>query len=335
MLRRLRRPAALVAPLVVLSGLLAACGSDVPGSGLEFADRLEAVTVDGEVGAAPTVTWKQRMSAGAIEAETLIEGDGAPIADGDDVFVNFLLADGFTRSTAVDTFGAETAGIRLTVGADAAEPQVFNDLVASVLGEQVKAGLTRGSRLVVTGDTPAIFGELALSPVVAMEGIGNEDGLLLVADVLDVEQLPAPEGEQSTPPGWAPKILFGDAGIPTGFDFEGLAKPEKTLLAATLKKGTGDTVEKGDLLVADYVGQVYDADAAFDESYSKDKEPIATPIGLGQVVNGWDEKLVGMTVGSRVLLRIPPADGYGAQGQGDTIPPGSTLYFVVDILASI
>ena len=69
-----------------------------------------------------------------------------------------------------------------------------------------------------------------------------------------------------------------------------------------------DDLGSGQTLTVDYLGQVYEADAPFDESYSK--EPAEFPIGVGQVITGWDERLVGRTVGSRVILEIPPADGY-------------------------
>lgn len=326
--------------LVVLPGLLAACGSDTVGNSLELADRLDAVTIEGEAGEAPSVVWKSRMEAGAAETETLVEGEGEPLAEGDTVFVNFLLGDGYTRDIPIDTFGEESAGVRLTVGGEAVEPASINDLVQAFLVQQLEPGLKRGTRLAITGDVTAVFGEQYRdSPVLAESNIGNQDGLLVVADVLDVEQLEKPSGTQQDIPAWAPTIKFSTSGPtrgqPTSLDFAGAPAPSGELMTAVLKKGTGEEVAKGDLLVADYLGQVHEGEAPFDESYSADKEPIATPIGLGAVVKGWDQALVGVPVGSRVLLQIPPGLGYGKEGQGETIPGGSTLYFVIDVLASI
>ena len=59
-----------------------------------------------------------------------------------------------------------------------------------------------------------------------------------------------------------------------------------------------------------------------------------TPIGSGQVITGWDKGLVGQTVGSRILLVVPPAEGYGTKGSPPLIGPKDTLVFVIDILAS-
>ena len=70
--------------------------------------------------------------------------------------------------------------------------------------------------------------------------------------------------------------------------------------------------------------------SVFDSSWSRGA-PATFSIGTGGVIPGWDKGLVGKKVGSRVLLVVPPADGYGAQAQGK-IPANSTLVFVVDIL---
>ena len=95
----------------------------------------------------------------------------------------------------------------------------------------------------------------------------------------------------------------------------------------------GAKVKAGQTLTVNYLGQVYEADKPFDESYSG--EPAEFPIGVGQVIPGWDERLVGRTVGSRVILEIPPADGYGEQGNEQAGIKGTdTLFFVVDILGA-
>lgn len=105
--------------------------------------------------------------------------------------------------------------------------------------------------------------------------------------------------------------------------------PPSELEVTTLVQGEGDTVEAGDLLVVDYTGVLWDTGEEFDSSWGRG-QPAAFGIGVDQVIDGWDEGLVGQSVGSRVQLVIPPELGYGDQDQG-TIPPNSTLVFVVDI----
>lgn len=339
MLRGSRPTVALAASLVVLSGALAACGGgSTPGTGLDFGDRLDAVSVEGEVGAAK-IAFEQRMSATGLESETLEEGTGEPLADDDKVFVNYAFGNGFTRTTTIDTFGEDAAATELTVGAEpTAEPASLDDVVKNVLADYIKAGVTRGTRIAITGDTPAFFpgaDMTQLGQILASEGIGNDDGLVMVADVMDVEVLSGPEGKQAAPPAWAPALEFDGSAV-TGLDFTGVAKPgaKDKLLWAELKQGTGEEVAKGDLVVVDYLGQVHGAAKPFDESYSAKKSPMPTPIGLGAVIPGWDQVLVGKSVGSRIVMRIPPAKGYADQKKPG-IPAGSTLYFVADILAAV
>jgi peptidylprolyl isomerase len=109
--------------------------------------------------------------------------------------------------------------------------------------------------------------------------------------------------------------------------------PSKTLEKQVLSEGKGAPVAKGDLLVADYLGQIWKG-KVFDNSYDR-KLPAAFPIGVGQVITGWDEGLVGVKAGSRVLLSIPPDKGYGTSGNSQAGISGTdTLVFVVDIVKS-
>jgi peptidylprolyl isomerase len=109
--------------------------------------------------------------------------------------------------------------------------------------------------------------------------------------------------------------------------------PSTNLVVKTLTKGTGPVVQKGDLLVADYLGEIWGSAAkVFDSSFDRGV-PVAFPIGVGGVIPGWDAALPGVTVGSRVLLVIPPAAGYGSAGQSNAGISGTdTIVFVVDVL---
>ena len=109
--------------------------------------------------------------------------------------------------------------------------------------------------------------------------------------------------------------------------------PPKELVKSLVTEGTGPVVAKGDLLVAHYVGQVWDG-AVFDSSYKRNA-PATFPIGVGSVIPGWDKELVGLKGGSRVLLSVPPVDGYGAAGNTSAKIRGTdTIVFVVDVIAS-
>jgi peptidylprolyl isomerase len=316
-LRRSRRPALFLATTLALA-TLSACGDDVvtAGGGDETLDGLDAVSISGDLGSPPEIDWKGQMDAGSVESETLIEGDGPEVAPGNQVVINFTVGNGYTEEQTFSTYEEKPTGQLVTV----------NDKLSPVFDEAL-TGHTVGSRVAVVASAAEAFGE-AGSPQL---GIGNADPVLLVVD-LTSSVLDKPAGAQSKAPAWAPAIVF-EKGEPTRLDFAGTPAPSATLQTATLIEGEGPKVAKGQTVVVNYLGQVYGADKPFDESYSK--EPFSTGIGVGAVVKGWDEGLVGQTVGSRVLLAIPPKLGYGEAGnEGAGINGTDTLYFVVDILGA-
>ena len=104
-------------------------------------------------------------------------------------------------------------------------------------------------------------------------------------------------------------------------------------------EGDGPEIEKGDLAVVNYLGQTWGGDKPFDGSYTEKREPLKVNIAGAQgpgtaVIEGWYDALVGVPVGSRIVVEIPPAKGYGKAGQGETIKKDDILYFVIDVLAA-
>lgn len=95
------------------------------------------------------------------------------------------------------------------------------------------------------------------------------------------------------------------------------------------KIGTGRAVKKGDTVAINYVGTLTNG-KVFDAS-AKDGGPFTTQIGVGRVIKGWDEGIIGMKVGGERKLVIPPSLAYGSQGVG-SIPPNSTLIFQVQLV---
>ena len=105
------------------------------------------------------------------------------------------------------------------------------------------------------------------------------------------------------------------------------------LVVQVLERGTGDLVEAGQDIEVNYLGQVWGG-SVFDSSYDRG-ESISFPIGVGMVIAGWDDGLVGQPIGSRLLLSIPSHLGYGDRGvPAAGIRGGDTLVFVVDVLGA-
>lgn len=105
----------------------------------------------------------------------------------------------------------------------------------------------------------------------------------------------------------------------------------KTLKVEDLIAGKGPAAKTGDKISVRYVGVLYDTGKEFDSSWKRGKAPFQLTLGQGQVIQGWDKGLVGMKVGGRRRLTIPPDLAYGAQGQPPTIPANATLVFDVDL----
>jgi FKBP-type peptidyl-prolyl cis-trans isomerase len=105
---------------------------------------------------------------------------------------------------------------------------------------------------------------------------------------------------------------------------------ESGLQVVDLVKGTGRQAELGDTATVHYTGWLANG-TKFDSSLDR-KEPFSFRLGAGQVIRGWDEGVMGMKVGGKRKLIIPPQLGYGARGAGNVIPPNATLTFEVEVL---
>ncbi len=133
--------------------------------------------------------------------------------------------------------------------------------------------------------------------------------------VTDQSTLPTASGTF----GDKPTLTFPEADAPAG------------LQVVVLSEGDGPAVTSGRNIVVNYLGQTWGGHV-FDNSYDRG-DTIAFPIGVGAVIGGWDQGLVGQNVGSRVLLSIPPEHGYGQRGVPQAGIGGTdTLVFVVDVV---
>ncbi|MDO5724195.1 MAG: FKBP-type peptidyl-prolyl cis-trans isomerase [Flaviflexus sp.] len=132
--------------------------------------------------------------------------------------------------------------------------------------------------------------------------------------------------------------VISDEGMPTIsedkdgntiLDFDGATDPGQ-LQVAIDREGDGEDIEATNLVVVDYVGQVWGSETPFDSSYER-----GTPnaFNLGGLIPGWRDALVGQKVGSRVIISIPPELGYGPMGgnEGAGIGPEDTIAFVVEV----
>ncbi|MCZ3389285.1 MAG: FKBP-type peptidyl-prolyl cis-trans isomerase [Actinomycetia bacterium] len=275
----------------------------------------ELPTVEGGFGQTPTITVPDAEPPTDLVVKTLSQGDCPAVKSGETMVVDYVgvrWEDGQPFDSSFDR-GAP-AGFGIGVGA--VIPGWDSGLVGVKAGTRVLMVLPPDQAY---GDTPP------------GDPIQAGDTLVFVVDVLGSHAgdeaaigAPAPTEDDSLPAvslsSKAPAIT-----IPAG-------DPPKRLIAIPVVVGNGPAVEKGETLVVQYKGVLWRNGQEFDSSWSR-QQPFVTAIGLGKIIPGWDKGLVGQTVGSRVMLVVPPKQGFGDAGQGK-IKGTDTMVFAVDILGA-
>ena len=164
---------------------------------------------------------------------------------------------------------------------------------------------------------------LAAAAALALAGCGGDDEEekepASKPKPAQTTQAPKPEeGGDLTNTKVKPKIAK-----PTG-------SPPRKLVSEDIVEGEGPAAKAGDEVTVQYVGVAHSTGAEFDASWGR--EPFSFPLGGGQVIEGWDEGVVGMRVGGRRKLVIPADKAYGPQSPSPEIGPNETLVFVIDLL---
>ena len=314
----MRRIAVLLsAPLLAVAPLaVAACGSSGSSS-------TPTVSVSGDFGTSPKITIPDQSASSNLTVKTLIQGTG-PVLNKTDAFVGnyaVYIWSGKTHKLAQSTFQTKT-------------PQLFSGTLLPGL-ETALQGKKMGSRVLAVIPPKDGYGKTGNSSA----GVSATDTLVFVIDM--IKEFPnnaAAAGAQVSNGGGSLPSVTAKSGAAPVINIPASAhKPPADLVTKTLIKGSGPVVAKGQTVVTQYVGTIWRTGKVFDSSWSRG-EPFGFTIGAtpSQVITGWDKGLVGQTVGSRVMLVVPPADGYGKTGSSQAGIKGTdTLVFVVDILGAV
>ncbi len=305
---------AAIAAAAVLA--LAACSSDPapvvpdvsPTAGLDAA-ALDGVTWGTDADGRPTLTWDGSIAVTSDGARLVKDGDGAALEEGQKVALDYVI---YSGSDAMRLGSTYELGTPETVDfvKEQATPTLFSILQGTHVGAQV---------IFATLDFSSDPDENGVYPTILLATTVSD--AYTVADRAQGTPVPPVEG--------LPKVTLDDTGKPT-IDLTGVEKPTE-LVSQLLIKGDGKPVADGQTLTVNYTGVLWDG-TQFDSSWDRGK-PASFSFGPGKLIDGWTQGLAGVPVGSQVLLVVPPEFGYGDQDK-DGIPPGSTLVFVVDILAA-
>ncbi|WP_037606611.1 FKBP-type peptidyl-prolyl cis-trans isomerase [Streptacidiphilus rugosus] len=274
-------------------------------------------TVAGEFGKSATITVPKGDPDGKFVIKTLSQGTGSTVTSDDVVGFNIV----------GQTWGGKSFQNSYADGGGAAVNNQHTTPMLPMFSKAVQ-GQKVGSRVLVVAPPAAGFGNAGYSQL----KITCHDTLVMVMDITaGVPYDATAQGDAQTAPADLPTANVKDKAA-ASFTITAAQKNPKKLGVAVLVKGKGPAVKAGQQLIAQYTGALLSNGSVFDSSWNHGGA-TSFVIGKGQVIPGWDKALVGQTVGSRVLISIPSADGYGAQGnQG--IPANSNLVFVVDIVGA-
>jgi len=267
---------------------------------------------------------KQKASSNLV-VTTPIKGSGAVLKTGNSALANVAIYKwtGTTNTLVDSTFGTSAQS----------GPQIIpSQMGLSGLATALQ-GAHMGSRVVAVLPPKYGYGTSGQSQL----GISGTDTLVWVIDLL--QQFSAGQAASGKP------VSNGGGALPTVTAKAGQApvisvpkkSPPAKLTVTTLIKGTGPKIATGQDVVVQYVGAIWRTGKVFSATWPSAQSAAGLPFSFklgGQVLAGWNDGLVGVPVGSRVMLVIPPALGYGpAGGQPRAgITKTDTLVFVVDII---
>ena len=308
--------------------VIAGCGSSKPASsasssssaGASNSNANSSVTVGGAFGATPTVKIPKLDANNKLTVKTVIAGTGATVTKADAMAANFVLY--FWNGTS-STLKANTFTQNPTVIGGTMLPGLETALIGQKVGSRILAvippaegyGTSGNSQLGITGSTTLVF----------------------VIDVIKsyADTASASGAQQSNGGGSLPTVTAHVGSAPT--ITIPANNPPAALVTKTLVKGTGPKLVKGQFVIAQYTGYIWRTKKVFDSSWTSGS-PFGFVIGATpeQVITGWDTGLAGQTVGSRVMLVIPPKDAYGTTGASQAgITGKDTLVFVIDIIDAL
>jgi FKBP-type peptidyl-prolyl cis-trans isomerase len=312
--------------LIVAAGLmvsLASCASapslfDACTPAFTAGENSALVTAEGRFAGDPKADFPTPLVSKSPQVQVVSQGDGKTVNPGDTAVVQITIYDGKTGDSLVST---DYTGAGLMLFATDALPE-FGGVAQCV---------TVGSRVAAVGTAEDLIGQADIDQ--NQLPLALDDTVVLIVDVT-TSYLGKANGVDQFPQAGFPSVVLAPNGQP-GFTFPSDTPPDD-LKIGVLKAGNGATVKKGDSVVVNYTGLLWGAEDTFDSSWDRGRPASFLAESLddadGGLVPGFAKALIGQKVGSQVIVVIPPKDGYPAGTAPASIPEGSTMVFVFDVL---
>ena len=268
---------------------------------------MQGVSASGKLGSKPDISFKTPFKVENQTHQVIQEGNGEVIRDGDRVCTRSLALDAKTGKVINSTWDKSSPECSIVISKKSI-PAYYDTFKGLKVNSTVAVGIDESG----SGSSQA-----------------TDSYIMALTFVSRSKNLTRAQGQKVTDlPSDLPKISLDSKGKPS-LDLNGY-QPKGGLVVQPLIKGNGAKVGQHQSVSANYTGWLASDGKQFDSSWDRGQ---ASDFSLDQVVKGWQQGLAGQTVGSQVLLVIPPDLGYGSQKQ-QKIPANSTLIFVVDILAA-
>lgn len=282
-------------------------------------ETMSLIDVSGDPGSAPRVDVFTPFVTEQDAYADVERGDGPVITDvAQPGVLDITLFDALTGEPLIGTaYSGDLSAVGPLSGWTEQFPALEGALLCAAEGSRIAVAMSQDG---VTEEARAAY---------AQAGLPAEGSLIAVVDVRKVLPRAASGSVQFNQGLGLPTVVRAPDGRP-GIIVPDAEPPSETVVQ-TLIKGEGPVLADDDAVLVQYTGVTWDGREVFDSTW-EDGAPAA--LTADQVVPGFAEALEGQTVGSQVLVVIPPDQGYGDQAQG-AIPPDSTLVFAIDILGTL
>lgn len=272
-------------------------------------DNLDAITVSGAYSKKPTVKIKAPFAIDRTRVKVLKQGKGTKVPS--DGFVDVLYHGSIGRTGKVfqEVFGDHSP---VAFPLDGVVPGFKKGLENQRIGSRVLIAMPGADGYDASGGNE-------------QAGIQVGDTLVFVVDILEAS-VSGPTGKAIPAPAGMPRVTVSNGKPSIALP---AANPPAKMQVAALTAGTGRKVEASDTIVCHYLGVSWKTGKVIDEQYSSLQSGL-----LSSTIPGWQKALVGKKIGQRVLMVLPPADGYPQGSNNPPVQAGDTVVYVVDILFS-